>query len=147
MKKSFRIYMLLMFCLAVTTSVSSEELKGTIKVTVRGCESNTGLIMVGLYNSEQAFPTVEKHFRGQTANAVGNEIQIVFAALPAGEYAVAAFHDENSNGKLEKDLMGRPQEAYGCSNGAKGIFGPPSFKDAKSILKDNSSLQFIVTLK
>ena len=33
--------------------------------------------------------------------------------------------------------MGIPSEDYGCSNGARGFMGPPSYKDAKfSVNKD-----------
>ena len=48
-----------------------------------------------------------------------------------GTYAVSTFHDENSNGKLDTNLLGIPTEGVGASNNAKGHFGPPKFDDAK----------------
>lgn len=41
------------------------------------------------------------------------------------------FHDENSNGKLDRNFMGIPREGVGASNGARGHFGPPKFGDAE----------------
>lgn len=42
-------------------------------------------------------------------------VTYTFKALPAGDYAVLAFHDENNNGILDTGLMKRPLEARGYS--------------------------------
>jgi len=47
------------------------------------------------------------------------------------------------NGKMEKNLVGKPTEGYGFSNNVTGKFGPPAFEkwlfeitgDKKIILK------------
>ena len=41
-------------------------------------------------------------------------------------------HDEDGNGGMGTDWMGRPREGWGASNDARGRFGPPSFEDACS---------------
>lgn len=43
---------------------------------------------------------------------------------------MAAHQDANGNGKLDKNFVGVPIEAYGFSNGARGRMGPPSFEAA-----------------
>jgi small-conductance mechanosensitive channel len=48
-----------------------------------------------------------------------------------GTYALAVIHDENMNGKLDTNWLGIPIEGYGFSNGAKGLFGAPSFSAAR----------------
>jgi len=53
-----------------------------------------------------------------------------FDPIPAGTYAVACFHDENGNGKLDRGLFGIPKEGTAASNDAKGFMGPPSFEKA-----------------
>jgi uncharacterized protein (DUF2141 family) len=66
--------------------------------------------------------------------------------LPEGEYAVSLFVDENSNGKMDKNAIGIPTEAYGFSNDASGNFGPPSFEQAKFVVgKDKAAIT--ITLK
>ncbi|MYE01735.1 MAG: DUF2141 domain-containing protein, partial [Alphaproteobacteria bacterium] len=50
---------------------------------------------------------------------------LVFAGLAPGEYAIAAFHDEDRDGDLDTNLLGMPTEGYGFSNEARGAFGPP----------------------
>lgn len=49
--------------------------------------------------------------------------------LPAGKYAIASFHDANNNRELDTNMMGIPNEKYGFSNNARGMFGPPDLED------------------
>jgi len=147
MNKTLKTFMLWMFCFAIATSIYPVEQQGIIKVTVRGFKSSTGTIKIGLYKSAQTFPKVEKQYKGKTVDAVGDEVRVAFTEIPLGEYAVAVFHDENSNGKLDENTIGIPQEAYGCSNGTRGVFGPPSFDDAKVTLRENSSQELIINIK
>ncbi|MDE0172482.1 MAG: DUF2141 domain-containing protein [Defluviicoccus sp.] len=58
------------------------------------------------------------------------EIRVVFTGLAPGEYAVAAFHDADGDGKLARNIVGMPTEGFGFSNGATGFMGPPSFDKA-----------------
>jgi len=48
--------------------------------------------------------------------------------LKPGRYAVRYYHDENLNGKMETNIVGKPTEGYGFSNNVIGKFGPPPFK-------------------
>jgi len=49
--------------------------------------------------------------------------------LPKGDYALKFFHDANNNGKMDKNWMGIPTEAFGFSNDAKVFMGPPDLKE------------------
>jgi uncharacterized protein (DUF2141 family) len=42
-------------------------------------------------------------------------VSYTFRDLPEGDYAVFVFHDENSNGVLDRGLLSRPLEARGYS--------------------------------
>jgi uncharacterized protein (DUF2141 family) len=50
--------------------------------------------------------------------------------LPAGRYAVAVLHDENSNHKLDRNLIGWPKEGFGFSNNPNVGMSAPSFDAA-----------------
>ena len=52
-------------------------------------------------------------------------------ALPPGEYALLAYHDENGNGELDFRPLGIPKEPIAVSNGAGRLLGPPRFDSAK----------------
>ena len=62
--------------------------------------------------------------------AVKGEMRVVFAGLAPGDYAVAAFHDADGDGKLGQNIVGMPTEGFGFSNGATGFMGPPGFDKA-----------------
>jgi uncharacterized protein (DUF2141 family) len=54
-----------------------------------------------------------------------------FSGIAPGTYAVALFHDENGDGKLDTNFMGVPREGVGVSNNKLRSFGPPRWDDAK----------------
>jgi uncharacterized protein (DUF2141 family) len=58
-----------------------------------------------------------------------------FDSPAPGTYAVAAFHDENGNGKLDRGMFGIPKEGVAASNDARGHMGPPKWDDAKFVYK------------
>ncbi len=60
-----------------------------------------------------------------------SSVTTVFADIPEGEYSISVFHDENKNGEIDKNSFGIPKESYGFSNNIMGMFGPPSFEEAK----------------
>lgn len=49
--------------------------------------------------------------------------------LEPGQYAVAVYHDVNSNDKLDKNLVGYPSEPFGFSNNYRPVVSAPKFKD------------------
>jgi uncharacterized protein (DUF2141 family) len=51
-------------------------------------------------------------------------VQYTFKSLPAGDYAVFVFHDENNNGILDTGLLNRPLEARGYSGVLPGDISP-----------------------
>ena len=69
---------------------------------------------------------------------------VTFENLPAGDYAISTYHDENNNGKLDKNMMGIPSEDYAASNNAKGFMGPPAYKDAKFVIAKDSKIEIVL---
>ena len=109
-----------------------------IKVDIVGLKNNKGQVLIGLYNSENRF--LKKVYKGNVALIKNEKATATFENLPAGEYAISIFHDENSNGKLDTNFMGIPKEAYAASNDAKGFMGPPKYKDAKFQANQNKHI-------
>lgn len=106
----------------------------TLTVRVTGARNNKGRIGVALFPNADGFPgDSTKAFRVEQAeiDPGSSSAQAVFEGIPQGVYAVAVFHDESMNGKLDKNFMGVPREGYGVSNNPKKRMGPPRFEDAK----------------
>ena len=119
----------------VFTSHLNAQTDYSVSVTVNGLRSNDGKVFIAVYNSEKDW--LETTFKGTTSTITDNSCNVVFKDLPQGVYAVSIFHDENDNGKMDKNFMGIPKEDYGCSNDASGFMGPPKWKDAKFELNQN----------
>jgi uncharacterized protein (DUF2141 family) len=108
-----------------------------LTIVVTGARSAQGQVSAALYDSEQGW--LETMVRGERV-AAGDRCVLVFRGLPAGTYAVAAFHDENGNGKLDRNLLGMPIEPFGFSRDAAANFGPPKFADAVLTLDAHRTL-------
>ena len=103
---------------------------GDLTIKVDHVRSDRGSILAALYDSEAAFlkqPAARARFKVRAAQG---EVKYVFHDLPAGQYALSVFHDENDNGKLDKNFLGVPKEGYGFTNDARGRAGPPTFGNA-----------------
>jgi uncharacterized protein (DUF2141 family) len=123
--------------LFICSFVSAQNVKLTISVS--GLKNNTGTVKVGLYNSEGTFlKTVYKSLSSEIKN---DKAVVTFENLPAGEYAISTYHDENNNGKLDRNAMGIPSEDYAASNNAKGFMGPPAYNDAKFVINKDSKIE------
>jgi uncharacterized protein (DUF2141 family) len=115
--------------------------KGTLVVEIKGIEVTKGTVNIGIYNRADGFANNKAVYIGKVVAVKGNTVKVALPNLPHGDYAIAAFHDKNANGKLDKGLFGVPTELYGFSNNARGTFGPPKFSEAKFNI--NSSTQKI----
>ena len=111
----------------------------TLTVSVSGLKNNEGTVKVGLYNSDGTF--LKTTYKSVASKIKDNKAVVTFDNLPAGEYAISAYHDENNNGKLDKNMMGIPSEDYAASNNAKGFMGPPAYKDAKFVIAKDSKIE------
>jgi uncharacterized protein (DUF2141 family) len=115
----------------------------SVDVGVSGLRSAKGLVRVCVTADPKHFPNCDgdhlaRHLSVPTAEAV----HMRFLDMPSGSYAIALFHDENSNGKVDTRL-GIPTEGVGFSNNPHLWFGPPSFAAARFALTDQQADQTI----
>ena len=120
---------------------------GDVVVKVTGIENDKGLIQIGLYNSEASFPVYEKVYKGVFPKANKAGVSYTFKNIPAGTYAIAVYHDENSDKELNKNLFGAPKENYGFSNNKFGTFGPPDFKDVSFKVEAGKNTSLSINLE
>jgi len=123
--------------LFICSLMSAQNVKLTVAVS--GLKNNSGTVKVGLYNSDGTF--LKTTYKSVASKIKDNKAMVTFDNLPAGEYAISTYHDENNNGKLDKNMMGIPSEDYAASNNAKGFMGPPAYKDAKFVIAKDSKIE------
>jgi uncharacterized protein (DUF2141 family) len=105
--------------------------ENVIHVEISGQRSDKGHMLCALFSSPEAFPTkADKAVARLTAKIAGRKAVCDFTGVAPGTYAVSVVHDENSNGKLDRNFIGMPREGVGASNDAKGHMGPPKFSAA-----------------
>ncbi len=113
----------------------------SIKVLVVGLHSSDGEVDCALFGGAVGFPSDSSKAGETTKSKIENgQAVCMFANVAPGDYAVSVFHDENSNGKLDRNFMGMPKEGVGASNDAAGHFGPPKYDDARFSYKGGRSV-------
>jgi len=121
---------------------------GTVKVTVTGIENTDGNVEIGIYNNQENFPAFEKRFQGATIKPANTgSLSYTFENLPDGTYAIAVWHDENGNQKIDTNLFGAPKENYGFSKNVFGTFGPPDFKDVSFSVENGKVVELTINLQ
>jgi uncharacterized protein (DUF2141 family) len=103
----------------------------TVRVELSKLHNTRGDIGCLLFNAADGYPEVHaKAHREIHVPIDGDRAVCEFKGLMAGTYAVIAFHDENLNGKLDKNFVGMPQEGYGASKNVRPRLSAPAFQDA-----------------
>jgi len=70
-----------------------------------------------------------------------------FLNVEPGTYAIAVVHDENGNGKLDKNFVGVPSEGYGVSNNKTYALSAPNWNESTFTLGANESKTLQVKLR
>jgi uncharacterized protein (DUF2141 family) len=122
---------------ASRTSLKAQTGTSRVIVTVTGVRNAAGKVVIGMWNSKDGFPKESpKAFRQASVAIVNATATATFPDLPYGEYAVAVYHDENSNGKMDTRFPGIPVEGVGASNNPHPNFSAPSFQECRFDLHD-----------
>lgn len=135
-----RVSISFLFLMIILGFVNAEEPDGNeLTVHVKGIEGTQGQIAIGLYDSKDNWKG--EPFLGSYVIISGDTVSYTFENVPPGTYAVALYHDENMNKKLDTGLFKIPKEGYAFSNNVFGTFGRPKFKNASFLLTGKKELQ------
>lgn len=115
-----------------------------LTVRVEGVSDAVGELMLALYDDEKQFR--RQAVRLARAPARPGVVTVRFPDLPPGDYALVLFHDRNGNGELDRNRFGLPAEPWGASVGARVMFGPPGWSDARFGLTEQGAVK-VVTLR
>ncbi|MAZ07685.1 MAG: hypothetical protein CMM99_04410 [Rickettsiales bacterium] len=120
---------------------------GKLKINVKNINEKVGSIHFALYNKGESFPEKKGKILGLVKDA--EEIfkdGLLIEDLKESNYAVAIFHDENSNDEFDT-FWSIPQEKYGFSNDAEVFFGPPNFEDASFFVGIDDFVEIDIELR
>ena len=102
-----------------------------LEVEVKGLEVETGRVALALFGSAESYAYGTEPLRRAFLPRSEGPCVWRLEDLAPGDYAIKAFHDLDGSGRLETNFLGVPTEPYGFSNGARGSFGPPSWRQAR----------------
>lgn len=135
---------LLLACVGLLPVNASANSANTVTARVSTFHTVKGALVCRLFSGPDGFPA--KGYRLlQTVPVTAQTMQCAFPDLPAGTYALAVFHDENGNGKLDTNLLGMPAEGVGTSNNRRPFIGPPTWGGSKFVVAGNVALN--ITLR
>ncbi|MDF0714583.1 DUF2141 domain-containing protein [Muricauda sp. 334s03] len=103
--------------------------QNTLSIQVNNVQSTNGKVNVAVYDSDESFLSFDHVLKTDSVAANEGSVVLSIPDLPAGEYALAVFHDENDNGKLDTNWLGIPKEKVAFSKGKMKTFGPPKFRE------------------
>jgi uncharacterized protein (DUF2141 family) len=105
--------------------------KTSLTVTIAGLKDPGGQVCLSLFAGQRGFPGDRKFATQRECVPVGETpVTYTFANLAAGSYAVAAIHDTNGNGTLDRNGLGMPTEGYGFSQNPVARMRAPAFGEA-----------------
>jgi uncharacterized protein (DUF2141 family) len=113
------------------TATSTTALGTSVPLTiiVTNLASPTGPVIVGVYSSKNKFPDPKDQLKQYKFTPHDTQLTAQITDLPVGTYAMAIYQDVNSNGKIDKNLIGIPTEPYAFSKNYKPTVKAPGFKD------------------
>jgi uncharacterized protein (DUF2141 family) len=118
---------------AVATKPTTDTVAPQIPLTliINNLKSPTAPVIVGAYGSDNEFPDPKGQLKEYKFTPNGNQLVAKITNLKFGVYALAIYQDVNSNGKIDKNLIGIPTEPYAFSNNYKPKVKAPNFDNCK----------------
>jgi uncharacterized protein (DUF2141 family) len=116
------------------TTAEATVANPNLEVTFKELRDSTGQVCLSLYSGPKGFPKggADSDLLSTKCTPIANgAATLTFGDLKPGKYAVTAFHDANSDGKMNKNSFGMPEEGFGFSNNPEIGFSAPSFSETE----------------
>jgi uncharacterized protein (DUF2141 family) len=126
----------------IASEHATAQFAANLTVQVVGLRNQEGNVCFKVFNGSRGFPddndsAVQRQCVAIAENLPENPedpFSITFSDLNAGSYAVAIYHDRNSDEQLNRGTFNLPLEGYGFSNDAPARNGPADYEDAVFVL-------------
>ncbi len=107
---------------ALTGLIAALALAGTataaeITVTLDGVEARGGTLYVALQTEDQFMK--EEAIAGEKQDAPGSGSHTFTFDVPAGQYSLSVWHDDNGNGEFDRMEDGQPLDGWAMINGTE----------------------------
>ena len=124
-----RIFLAIAGALAVAAPAQASNLT----VDLDGVRDTGGTLFVSVQTREQFMQ--ERGTAGSVLSSPQSGAHQFSFAVPAGEYAISVWHDDNGNGRFDKDDSHMPLDGWAMTN-SQGLRGEPSFDQVRMRIGD-----------
>jgi uncharacterized protein (DUF2141 family) len=131
-----RIFILL---ISIVFLLSPQSGTHRLIVKVTGLKPVKGELYIAIHQHPEYFNVSDSALIRKIVRIEKETETVVFDNVPDGRYAIAVYHDENLNGKMDASLVGIPREGYGFSNNPK-VPGRPKFEQAAIDFSRNDTI-------
>jgi len=135
---------------------SNEIASSRLEIEVSKLRSSKGQICYALFNNPKGFPSTQESVIKSGCEPIKSDkkpdssLLVIENLVPsANGYALSLFHDENSNGNLDKKkIIGIeiPAEGFGMSNNPPTRMAPPTWEECVFLPKEGTN-QLPITFK
>jgi uncharacterized protein (DUF2141 family) len=108
-----------------------KKMKPPLTITITKLKSLTAPVVIGVYGTKNNFLDENDQLKEYTFKPLNGKLVAKITDLPYGVYGIALYQDLNSDGEINKSMIGIPKEPYAFSNNIKPKFKAPSFGDCK----------------
>ena len=120
--------------------IISKSQTATQTIVFNNLDKKEGKIYIAWYNKEEDFTKEDKiHLAKVVEVKDKNTVTVVFENILPGTYAIAAFFDQNGNGKMDTNFFGIPKEKYGFSNNVRPMMRAATFKEASFVVTNKEN--------
>ncbi|MFZ9519243.1 MAG: DUF2141 domain-containing protein [Silvanigrellaceae bacterium] len=125
--------------ISATAQQDEDASASKLVLQISNMRNQIGQICISIFSDENGFPTegnkaIYSKCLANVETTGSKDVEI--ALLPPGNYALAMFHDENSDKQLNTGSFGIPLEGFGFSNNPRILFSAPSFSECSFAIND-----------
>ena len=102
---------------------------GTILLKVKNIKKEKGQLVVTVFDDESKWLKSNGACVRKVVEVEGEEAIVKIDDMPFGTYAIACYHDRNSNEKMDKNFIGLPKEPFAMSKKPKSKLRKPRFEE------------------
>jgi uncharacterized protein (DUF2141 family) len=116
---------------ALPDTTAKRKGRPPLTLLIQNLRSDTAPVVVGLYGTHNKFPSPKDQLKEYHFKPHASTLTAYIDDQQYGTYALAIYQDVNSNGKIDKNMIGIPTEPYAFSNNYKPRIKAPNFNDCK----------------
>ncbi len=129
-----------LLALALLVVLTGAAPASRIEISILGLRNGKGVVSLCLTRNEARFPDCASDPGAVTRSIPAKDAaRVSLSGLSQGTYALAVFHDENGNGKLDT-FLAIPREGFGFSRNPTIRFGAPRFEQVAFTLSGTASM-------